>query len=103
MLRPQRFYKRAHRVNVRACFVVFLCFLGTSGRIGAAQKTIVILGSSTAQGVGASTYARSWAGLLTSAVAPRGWTVQNVSISGSGTAGSLARFDQDVTPLRPGL
>jgi hypothetical protein len=34
-------------------------------------------------------------------VSPRGFVVRNVSISGTATADSLARFDHDVTPLRP--
>jgi hypothetical protein len=32
---------------------------------------------------------------------PQGFTIQNVSISGTDTATSLGRFDQDVTPYRP--
>jgi lysophospholipase L1-like esterase len=67
----------------------------------AAPGTVVVLGSSTALGTGASSYSKSWAGLLTSALAGRGYSVQNVSISGTATGDSLARFDHDVAPSRP--
>lgn len=75
-------------------------------------RTIVILGSSNAAGLGASTYtgepsagsgwsspATSWAGRLVAAMP--GWTIINRSISGSNTAASIARFWTDVAPHRP--
>ena len=75
-------------------------------------RTIVVLGSSNAAGVGASTYtgdpnagtgwaspATSWVGLLAAALP--GWTVINRSISGSGVVASIARFWTDVAPHRP--
>ncbi len=65
------------------------------------RNTVVILGSSTAQGAGASSNSASWAGLLAAAMAPRGYTVRNVSISGTNTSDSLARFDRDVAPYNP--
>ena len=64
-------------------------------------RRIVILGSSTAQGSGATDTAHSWVGLLTSWLAPRGFTIINQSISGSATKDSLNRFSQDVAPYRP--
>ena len=67
----------------------------------AAAKRVVVLGSSTALGVGASSPGVSWAGRLAASLLPRGYAVQNVSISGSSTADSLARFDRDVTPWAP--
>ena len=64
-------------------------------------RRVVILGSSTAAGIGASHYARSWAGRLTSELQLRGYRVFNRSISGNNTRDLLARFDTDVTPLQP--
>lgn len=66
------------------------------------QHRILILGSSTANGAGATRYEMSWAGLLVRELAPAGYTVINRSINGSDTATSLARFDTDVTPFQPG-
>lgn len=75
-------------------------------------RTIVVLGSSNAAGMGASSYAgdpteaggwaspaTSWVGRL-AAIMP-GWTFINRSISGSNTAASIARFWSDVAPHRP--
>jgi lysophospholipase L1-like esterase len=64
-------------------------------------RRVVIFGSSTAAGIGASHYARSWAGRLTSELQLRGYRVFNRSISGNNTRDLLARFDTDVTPLQP--
>ena len=64
-------------------------------------RRLVILGSSTAAGAGASSYRLSWAGRLTEALAPLGITVINRSISGSNTAASIQRFQRDVEALRP--
>lgn len=66
-------------------------------------RTVVLLGSSTAFGVGASSPAVSWGGLLAAALAPKGFVVRNVSISGTSTADSLARFDTAVAPYNPGF
>lgn len=67
----------------------------------AGSRKVVVLGSSSAAGVGASRYDLSWVGLLTSELRNRGFEVINSSISGSGTDTSLARFDVDVTPHQP--
>ncbi len=66
------------------------------------QFRIVVLGSSTAAGAGASRPEWSWAGRLAAALKPYGYTVFNRSISGTNTEASLARFSRDVEPLRPG-
>jgi lysophospholipase L1-like esterase len=66
------------------------------------QFRIVILGSSSAAGAGASRVEWSWAGRLQTALKPLGYTVFNRSVSGSNTAASLERFARDVEPLRPG-
>jgi acyl-CoA thioesterase-1 len=75
----------------------------TMPAFAANSRMIVILGSSTAAGGGASSYSASWAGLLTSTLATRGYTVKNMSISATSTADSLSRFDHDVTPYSPGF
>jgi lysophospholipase L1-like esterase len=67
----------------------------------AAGATIVILGSSTAAGAGASRSEKSWAALLSAALASRGYAVVNRSVAGDTTGGTLARFARDVTPLKP--
>lgn len=67
----------------------------------AGSRKVVVLGSSSAAGVGASRYDLSWVGLLTFELRNRGFEVINSSISGSGTGSSLARFDADVTPHQP--
>lgn len=64
-------------------------------------RRLVILGSSSAAGAGASSYGASWAGRLTEALAPLGVTVINRSINGSNTAASIERFARDVEALRP--
>lgn len=64
-------------------------------------RRVVVLGSSTAMGTGASDVNHSWVGLLTAALAPQGITVINNSISGTATADSLSRFSRDVTPYHP--
>lgn len=90
--------KPAASVFLRAAF-----FLAGAGLAHAAQNptTILVLGSSTAAGSGASTYSNSWVGLLTSVLAPKGFVVKNNSIGGTATGDSLARFDRDVTPYAP--
>lgn len=79
-------------------------------------RTLVIFGSSNGAGRGASTYtadpsagtgwsspSTSWGGLLTTALKAidSSWSVVNRSISGSGTAASIARFWSDVAPHLP--
>jgi len=64
-------------------------------------KLIVVLGSSTAAGVGASNPAAAWVSLLTASVAKDGFRVRNSSISGSTTSDSIARFGSDVVAYRP--
>ncbi len=65
------------------------------------SKRIVIYGSSVAAGTGASTYANSWAGLFTTAMTAKGYTISNQSIGGNSTANLLSRFWTDVAPLAP--
>lgn len=62
---------------------------------------VVVLGSSTAAGVGASNPSESWAAGLEKRLAERGLTLVNRSIPGTATAESLARFTADVTPHKP--
>jgi lysophospholipase L1-like esterase len=66
------------------------------------RHRIVILGSSTAAGAGASSYSQSWAGRLAEALSASGFTVINRSLSGTNTATSLSRFEKDVASLFPG-
>jgi len=78
--------------------------LGTLGTVlsGAPnEKTLVIIGSSNATGVGATSYALSWAGLLTTYLTNLGWTVRNVSVSGMNTATAISRFEDTVAIYRP--
>jgi lysophospholipase L1-like esterase len=78
--------------------------LGTLGTVlsGAPNpKTLVIIGSSNAVGVGATSYSLSWAGLLTTALEAQGWTVRNVSVSGMNTATAISRFESTVAIYRP--
>jgi lysophospholipase L1-like esterase len=65
------------------------------------SRRIVIAGSSVAAGASAATYAQSWAGLLTTALEARGYTVINVSISGNSTQAIINRFYTDIAPLQP--
>ena len=67
------------------------------------NRTVVILGSSTAEGVGASSQSASWAGRLAQQLAKSGIRVINRSIAGTNTADSLERFDRDVVPYQPGF
>ena len=89
------------RSSLLLCAIAQFYFASSVVDAAAFNGTIVIMGSSTALGVGASTYALSWAGLLTDALTPKGYVVQNVSVSGTNTGDSLARFDHDVTPYKP--
>ncbi len=70
-------------------------------RPAAESKRIVIIGSSTAAGTGASDYAHSWAGLFTAAMTAKGYTVFNVSIPGDWSGQQHDRFYKDVAPLLP--
>jgi lysophospholipase L1-like esterase len=84
--------------------VIIAVALAAAALAGRAQEPpvrIVILGSSTAAGAGASRPERSWAALLSAALAPAGYTVINRSIAADTTAGAIARFERDVAPLRP--
>ena len=65
------------------------------------SKRIVIYGSSVAAGSGASTYANSWAGIFSTAMTAKGYTVYNPSIGGNSTAALIARFWTDVAPVSP--
>ncbi len=66
-------------------------------------RRVVILGSSTTAGVGASRSGQSWAGRLSEALRRRGVEVINRSISGSNTAASLERFYRDAARLGPSV
>jgi len=65
------------------------------------SKRIVIYGSSVAAGSGASTYANSWAGIFSTAMTAKGYTVYNPSIGGNSTAALISRFWTDVAPVSP--
>lgn len=67
------------------------------------QKVIVILGSSTGFGFGASTYANSWGGLLEAALKAidPAWQVINSSESGNATQWALDNYDEKVAKYRP--
>ena len=79
--------------------------------VGSVKGTAVVFGSSVAFGVGSSgylnniiisgSYLNGYAALLTTFLAPDGWTVTNSSVSGEDTADGLARFDTDLVPLAP--
>jgi lysophospholipase L1-like esterase len=80
---------------------VALAAAALGGQAQEPPARIVILGSSTAGGAGASRPERSWAALLSAALAPAGYTVINRSLAADTTAGAIARFGRDVAPLRP--
>lgn len=65
------------------------------------RRTVLLLGSSTAAGDGASTYERSWAGLLRAALADSGLRLFNASIPGTGTTASLSRIEREIHAVRP--
>jgi lysophospholipase L1-like esterase len=65
------------------------------------KARIVIYGSSTASGVGASAYSKSWAGLLEANLEAKGYAVFNASISGDTSQKLIDRFYRDVVPLKP--
>ncbi len=65
------------------------------------NPVVVVLGSSTAAGVGASEASEAWAAGLEKRLAQRGFTLINRSIPGTATAESLARFAMDAAPYRP--
>ncbi len=69
---------------------------------GAARR-VVILGSSTAAGVGAARYELSWAGRLGEALRRKGIEVINRSTSGTNTAASLERFYRDAARFGPSV
>jgi len=66
-----------------------------------ANPVVVILGSSTAAGVGASRPSASWAAELEQRLGERGIRVANQSVPGSSTGESLERFERDVVPYQP--
>ena len=65
------------------------------------RPVVLLLGSSTALGYGASSTATSWAGLLSAYLGQRGFSFVNDSIPGTETTDSIARFDRDVRPHAP--
>ncbi len=62
--------------------------------------TIVALGDSLTEGVGASTPGNNYIGVLESRL---GITIVNRGVSGNTTADALARIDADITPLHPNI
>lgn len=68
---------------------------------------IVAIGSSTTEGVGASSPAYSYPALLSSELGEArpdiGWSVYGRGIGGEDVAETFARFDDDVLTLRPAL
>lgn len=70
--------------NLRSRFVtsVILCFLSF---FSSAQKKVVILGSSTAAGSGASSYANAWVGKYSTYIAGFGHTLTNLAVGGYNT------------------
>lgn len=64
-------------------------------------KRIVIIGSSTASGVGASSESKSWPGLFAAKMATFGYNVINSAISGDSTGGNINRFFSDVAVYKP--
>lgn len=82
-----------------------------SGALKAAG-VVVVIGSSGGAGMGSSGYttdpglggavsATSWSGLWAAELQAQGYTVYNVSISGTSTAQSIARFAADVASKSP--
>lgn len=66
------------------------------------RPRVVVLGSSTAVGVGASSPALSWAGRLATALEPFGLSLVNVSVSGTDMNWALAQFPV-VAALNPAV
>jgi lysophospholipase L1-like esterase len=65
------------------------------------SKRLMLTGSSTISGTGASSYANSYAGKLTTALTARGWTVANTGISGNASQNVIDRFYTDIAPFKP--
>lgn len=75
---------------------------------GASNVSIVVFGSSVAQGVGSSSpvmtngsYVNGYAGLMTAFLAGKGITVTNASLPGDTSYGAVTRFPTAVIPLAP--
>lgn len=62
---------------------------------------VLIIGSSNAQGAGASNYAKSWVSKLESYLQTKGVITRNVSIGGTSTSTTLSRLYQDVLTWNP--
>jgi lysophospholipase L1-like esterase len=68
----------------------------------AESKRIVIIGSSTARGLGASNcLTTSWAARFGTAMVAKGYTVYNVAHEGENSTSIINRFFTDVAPLLP--
>ena len=75
------------------------------------DHSVVVMGSSVAQGFGSSSSLTStmmngsdvtgYAGLLQSLLMPGGWSINNISIGGQKTQDGLNRFASDLAPLAP--
>ena len=73
----------------------------TTATATAYSKRLMLTGSSTISGTGASTYANSYAGKLTTEMTARGWTVANTGISGNSSQNLIDRFYTDVASFKP--
>lgn len=65
------------------------------------SKRLMLTGSSTISGTGASSYANSYAGKLTTEMTARGWTVANTGVSGNASHDVINRFYTDIAPFKP--
>jgi lysophospholipase L1-like esterase len=83
------------------CVALSLSALSGQSQVESGKPVVVVLGSSSARGLGATSEEKSWAGRLKRALDPLGYTVVNLSRDGYATAGMIARFPAEVAPLRP--
>jgi lysophospholipase L1-like esterase len=67
------------------------------------NRRLVIVGSSTPAGTGASTYAASWAGLLSTNLAAKGWTVNNQAVAGYWVTNCMQGFFTNVSAQKPSV
>jgi lysophospholipase L1-like esterase len=65
------------------------------------NKKIAIFGSSVAKGSGDTTGNGGYAGMITSLLEKRGWTVVNVSRGGDNTVKIMPRFEKELLPEKP--
>lgn len=67
------------------------------------RKNLVVLGSSTAAGTGASPVSNGWTQKLATSLASVGFTTTNVAVAGTNTGDGISRFYTDVAPLNPDI